>query len=400
LAACLLSAATAVAAAETFSPRDIPDLEAWYETGALHRRSKDGDAVERWADASGRGHDLVAVEASPQALFRIKQLNGMPAVSVRSGSLYAVTDPFELADHTIFLVSAANLTRRALLQSDLAPNVGIGLHDEGRTHFLQDGSQKKASYNTAVQLGNGFHVTVLARLGANLRAFIDGAEMSSASTLATRLRVGRFFRLEHTLHVGSDGESLRIAEMLFFRRYLTEGERDAVTAHLAKKFGIGLAAPPVPQTPPPPLDDRAEWVRLSSRSDVNVNDDLVVLNWDVVGRMDGPFVTDSAAGGKAIHCRQNGTVARVSLFLPLRSEVPEARVRALILRNGREYLPEQALSSPFIGPIEQKAAEIHLQVTLKLDAGDYLEVVTTRAGAPGLVRLHPSVALLAVMPAE
>ena len=50
--------------------------------------------------------------------------------------------------------------------------------------------------------------------------------------------------MKRTQFVGIDGDGLKVTEMVFYDRYLSDFERDAVTRYLAQEYGIELQAEP------------------------------------------------------------------------------------------------------------------------------------------------------------
>jgi hypothetical protein len=381
-------------------PSDVPGLVAWYHLDPVHRRSSEGEPVDRWADTSGHNHMLRATWETQPPVFHPNRLNGKPEVTLRRANRFDVHEPFELGDHTIFIVYDSALTQRAFLSSDTDRKLGIVLRDEGTFHYLQDSQGGEFRYNRVDGPVKGFTVTVLGRTAGSLRAFINGADVSSGLRVGTPLRVARLFDIEHTVRVKSDGEGLRIAEMVFYDRYLTDEERGGVTAQLADKFGLELYSPPEPREPakpgPLPHDPEAIRIRATSRSDQDLNLPTVAVAWDTPGRVDGPFHFDAESGGTRVVCTKDGTRARVTATLPLRSRTPGARIRLLVLLDGREYLAEEGLSQPFSGSGEDKASTVALQVELTLNAGQFFQIITSADAEPGVVRVSPAEPLLIV----
>jgi hypothetical protein len=392
--------AVAPAVSDITPPRDVSGLVAWYEVDSLHRHKRDGGSVDRWADSSRHGHDLTAVWDGAPPEFKTLQLNDRPVVAIRQGNHFDVANPFELEDHTVFLVYGTDHTKRALFRSDSDAKQGVILGEEGHSHQYQNGNAGRFPYNRAMPLDQDYSITGLGREAGVLRAFINGADISSGTELTQTIRVGRFFQLEHTTFVGSDGEGLRIAEMIFYDRFLTDAERDGVTGYLSDKYGIavdnGVVARQVVEAEHVAIDESAVLVRLGTRAEINVNDDVVAIAWDVADAVASPFHFDPESENTELHCTQDGTRVRVTLTLPLVSDVGAARIRALLLKNGQDYHPEEAVSGPFKGSAAGRRTTIRFQTVVTFDAGDFVEVVTSRDGPPGDVRLEPEGALLIV----
>jgi hypothetical protein len=392
-------AAGAEAAVST--PAQVPGLTAWYEVGSLHRHTRDGDTIRRWADSSRQGHDLTATGEDVLPRFETLALNGKPVVAVGQANRFDVANPFELDDHTIFLVFGSEYTERALFRSDSDSRRGVILGENGRSHEYQNGKEGRFRYTRPGPLELGFGITVLGRESGVLKGFVNGADVSSDVEFPESIRVGAFFRLRHTTFVESDGEGLRVAEMIFYDRYLTESERAAVTQYLSDEYGIAVADDAeirrvVEHANEIPIDENAVLVRLATRTPIDVNHEFGAIGWDAVDRVETPFRFDAAAANTELHCVKDGTRVHVTVTLPLQSEVADARIRMLLLRNGRDYHAEEAVNSRFEGSGADKQADLCLRTELTLDAGDFVEVVTSRSGAPGEVRIRPDGGLFVI----
>jgi hypothetical protein len=263
------------------SPEGIEGLEAWYTGESLHANHSDGDPVVAWKDSSGNGHHLQGDLRGVKPLFVTQELNGHPGVQVGKGATFKVFRPYDLDDHTIFVVFRSEFTSRALFSSETDPRRGVLLRDESRFHHYQKGGKEFVyTYNTPLTLGKGFTITVLTRDAGLLGCFIDGRDVSSGTRFSDIVRVGTLFKLEHSQHAQSDGEGLHVAELIVFNRPLAEAERNAVTRYLAEKFAIEVdfttpapaaAEPPSEAAPPVPGPEGARlWVRSHDRSNLHV----------------------------------------------------------------------------------------------------------------------------------
>jgi len=400
VAGCGLMLAAAVARADV--PKTVPGLVAWYDADALHRHSRHRDVVDRWTDSSSSRHHLTGAWENIPPSFHTLQLNGKPAVQIARANHFDVERPFELEDHTIFLVYAADHTKRALFRSDSDAQHGVLLGHEGRMHLFQNGKEGHFRYNEPIELDLDYSITVLGRKAGSLRAFVNGVDISSGVEVAAKIRVGRFFHLQHTLHVASDGEGLHIAEMIFYDRYLTDAEREEVTWYLAEQYGFDVGTDEadvrkvVTHEGEIAIDESAVLVRLGTGTDVNVNDELVAIGWDVADQVDAPFRFDPEGASTELHCTRDGMRVRLTVSIPLSTNVAEARVRALLLKNAEHYHPEEATTDTFVDGSSGKHAVLRFQTVLDLDAGDFVELIATRAGAPGHVRIVPGEAQLVV----
>jgi hypothetical protein len=390
------SALLLLAAADTRPPPlpgDVAGLVAWYDAGELVARLRDGSTVGTWRDASGRGHDLVADESGNSAVLHDKRLNQKPVVHVGKLGSYKVTDPFDLLDHTIFLVYRAGYTQRALLCSDADPFAGIVLRAEGGLDQLRAG-QAAHAYGTPSDARGAYTLTILARQAGRLRSFVNGVERSSGAQCEDVLRVGKFFHIALTTRVEVDGESLGIAEMAFYDRYLTDLERGDLSAHLAQKYGIRLEAEAPEERERPERARLQAW--LSTATEVDLNGSAVPVPWTAPEKVEAPFRHDPKTASTKLHCTRDGTRVRLWVSLPLWSAEPGVALRILVLKNERQYHDEEVASGEFGGP-ERRATLVELATTLALDAGDSIEIIASRAGGEGRVTLEPSRAVLAAL---
>lgn len=359
----------------------IDGLVAWYHTGSLHRRLHGEQAISTWPDASGNGHDLVDDQNGGPAMFEVVQINGLPAVRVGKSDTYSVTAPFDLEDHTIFLVYASSRPRRALLRHELDEwsSHGIVLRQELRRDLLHQG-QTTAAYGTDFELGDAFAISVLGREAGTLRAFINGADISSQEQLGGTVRIGRFFGIRITRYVTSDGSGLRIAEMIFYDRFLDDDERNALTSHLSEKYAIPLR-----------YEARA-LLSSTSTENMNVPGEVRAVAWDEQRELRDPLRQDPEKEPTRVFSSQDGTRVRLSVRLELTSEAAGPEVRVFVLKNYEEYLPVEARSGPLAGDGAPKTVE--LDVTLTLDDGEYFEIVTSGGGTEGKVTLVPGASVL------
>lgn len=392
--ATLLAVIQATALAAQSRPDEIEGLVAWYTVDSLHRELRDLEPVKVWKDSSENGHNLIDDANGVTAVFHTVHLNGKPLVEVGRLNSYSVSDPFELQDHTIFLVCSVGTPLRALFRSDTDEKAGLILSQDGTRNLYQSGKhQRLTSYNSATDLPAGFHVSVLARESDALRSFVNGRDLSSDSDLDGPVRVGKFFQLQRTQFVGIDGGGLRIAEMVFYDRYLEDVERDAVTRYLAAEYGIELQPePPEPHTPSVP-DPQTVQAWLSTSSAVNLNQQTVALEWDRDVKIDPPFRRTLDAGKSELYCTNRRARVRLFVRLPMATAEPQARVRVLILKNGQEYHSVDRVSEPFQGSTGALTATVQFATTVTMKAGDYVEVVTVRDGADGPVTLVPGQAV-------
>lgn len=402
IAGCLcLTLAAADAAAQV--PDQIEGLVAWYRADTLGRTLQNGEPVRTWDDASGNGHHLTDDENGEPALFQVAQVNKHPAVQVRAANTHSVTAPFDLADHTVFLVFKSTANDRALFAGETADTSGVVLRVGGQSHEYHDRgnrAEQVKGYNAPAALAEDYTVTVLGRDGGKLRAFLDGEDRSAGTDFAGPIRVGRFFHIKHSRFASADGNGLWIAEMLFYSRWLDDAERARVTRYLADKYALtvgGAAATVAPggveigSTGAPGV--RRGVAVLSSKGGLNVNDAGVFVPWDLQDEIGPPFTHRLEGEKTRLTCTRGGTLVRLYVSLPLSADFADANIRVMFLLNGAKYLRGEGRSGPLGKAGDGYRGTVRAEVITRLEAGDFVEVVTFREGAAGEVMLDPETAV-------
>jgi hypothetical protein len=376
-------------------PDQFEGLVAWYRADALQLGN--GDKVAVWPDASGQGHDLTDDGNGLHAVFESVQVNNLPAVRIRKGNSHSVKDPFELGDHTIFVVYRSKNPSRALLRDPADEFSGILLGSDRLHHQLRYGSLKSATYGTLSQDTRSFSITVLGRYAGVMKAFINNNDVSTGGEHSSTVGVGKFFALSLTRFARSDGDGMSVAEILIYNRYLADQERDEVTRYLAEKYAIEAeqidpaaeAAPELVAAAPP-----AGLVQLSTTTKINVNEALVAIPWDRQDELDPPFEHDIENQNTRLVCTSDDTRVRLYVSLPLSASVDGVNVRVLFRVNGAMFLRGEGRSGLFGGAEGAAKGSAQAEVITTLNAGDYVEVVTLKAGAAGTVGVDPDEAVL------
>jgi hypothetical protein len=405
--ALILLVATTGPGLGAFEPHGIDGLEAWYAADRLGSETP-GGLVTGWKDLTTNGHDLSIVEDALPATLAEDQVGGQPTVRIRKTTAFHVNDPFELGDHTIFLVLRTTTPERALFRSESDPFSGLvlsrgGEHDEYHDGGIRPGQVKR--YASPGGRGGAIAVTILARRSGVLKSWLDGTDISLDTTFNGPIRVGVFFTLSHTTFAASDGQGLRIGEMLFYGRFLTDDERESVAGYLARKYGIETASRS-PEGSPEAVDTPGlqtvvassaapvwQVAQLSTSSGENINQTGVAVEWDRQDELDPPFAHD--ADDKPTRLTWTGDATRVRLYvsLPLVSRVPDANIRVLFRVNGANFLSGEGRSGPFGVSGKEVRSSVRAEVIARLERGDYIEVVTVGIGESGEVVLEPGLAV-------
>jgi hypothetical protein len=390
----LLVTAGPAAHAETITPDTIGGLTAWYRASDLGLNT--GAKVGTWPDASENGHDLVDDATGLHATYDAVQANNHPAVVIRKGNSHSVTNPFELADHTIFVVFRTRLSGRALFRSDADEFSGVVLRADELHDRLVYSSGQGLNYGSVQEPSRSFGITTLGRQAGLLYSFVNGVDVSAGAEYEGTVRVGKFFHLTHTRFSKADGDGLSIAEMIFYNRFLSDQELAQVTRYLAESYEIELGAALEGE-------EAAEYVevvaapaslaQLSTTIKTNVNEAMVAVPWDRQDELDPPFRHDAKESNTRLICDSDETRVRLHVSLPLSADVDGVNIRLLFRVNGALFLRGEGRTGPFGGPGGAGKASVAAEVLTTLNAGDYVEVVALRAGAAGMVTIDPDEAV-------
>ena len=387
--ACVASAARAEV------PAELPGLVAWYRADSLGSMTH-GEAIPAWRDSSAGGHDLTHDDNGPAAVYRADQAGGHSAVRVNAGS-YSVTNPFELGSHTVFLVYTANAPERALFRSEANPRLGVLLRHDGDIDLIVNGGMAQgefAPYGVARASTAPWTLAVIGRDSGVMHGEVDGSASTSEIRFDTIVRVGTMFDLDVTTFVGRDGEGLKIAEMIFYDRWLADDERARVRGYLGARYALDVGTAPVVTPAPEPVAlERHGLALLSTTTTADLNGPGVAIPWTEHDELDPPFAHDAEQAPTRLVCTRDGTVVRLFAQLPVDSVSPGVNVRALFRVNGGRFLRGEGRSGPFGGEGAQESTSIAIDVVTTLNAGDWVEVVTLKAGAAGTVRLAAGAAL-------
>ena len=390
--------------AEAVEPDDIEGLQAWWTADSLSLNN--ADKIETWADRTGNKHDLTYASGVAPDYYE-NWINGEPVVYVREGTM-SVANPFQLNDHTIFLVYRADGAPSKGLFHGGTDSHGILLQDGAERRDVYHGANTVTAYNTSSPEAKEFRISVLGRRSANFRAWLNGKDVSSGGELADSIGVNTFFLLKQTTFSRRSGNGLAIAEMIFFDRYLSSADRVEVVDYLSAKYQIsveeetvveegttgGAAGTAVATGAEVELEARPGAIaQLSTSSDINVNDSLVVIPWDTQDLLDEPFLHDTETDSSKLSCRRECRRVRLYVSLPVTTSVAGANVRVFFRLNGATFLRGEGRSGPFGSAGAPQKASVSAEVLIGLSKGDYIEVVTMRSGAPGEVVIDPGAAV-------
>jgi hypothetical protein len=230
--------------ASGFNPRSIAGLEAWYDAGVGITVQT---GVQRWADQSGKGRDLIQNATNSQPESNIVTLNGRPTVTFNGTSHTMLADGFtvdlpvslfmvfryeadyvsgnpRVVSHGIFPTRQAEVFRNG--QNDLR----IEVLGTGTTTTVRVIRFRKNVYGVSNGIANNVPAGQLQQF--NVWDF----EFSGTGTLNPISRVHMAM-----LGTGSYG-NVSIAEHILFGRILTEAEGDRVREYLGRKYNLAFQA--------------------------------------------------------------------------------------------------------------------------------------------------------------
>lgn len=383
---------------EPLQPDDVDGLEAWFKTDTLHRKLNANEHVSNWPDSSGNGHDLEMDGRAAQPIFMTLRLNRKPVVHIVKGAKWALNQPFKLDDHTIFIVYLSRFPERALFCHQGNDAHCILLHDSNDRMIYTIGTEQELiiPYSTPGTAADDYRITALGREDGLLKAFVNGADVSANSGVNEPLVVGKFFAMTYDGRGRRDGNGLRIAEMIFYDRYLTVAERNGVTQYLSDKFAIDVELAEEPAVPlGEPQDSTLAWLAADSEMDVNAPSGARIA-WDRQEKIAAPLRhTAEGDDNTRLYSTRDGVALRLRVVLPLQSEIPDANIRLLLLQNGERYLDGEAESGYFGGVGKVGSSVVEMEATVELGAGEFIEVIAFGVGAEGPANLGPGAVLIA-----
>jgi len=241
----------ASAARADFNPRaDVSACLIWLDASDVDGNGaadtiKDGAAIARWADRSGRGHHAVQKAGKLQPAYGRRGLGGKPALVFDGDDFLASTALHNWSDDwTLFAV--ASLDRDA---SNNWRGIVGNRFGKGAPHWWTLGTKSDGTCYLELAAGKGvFTKFVPGRTGPQIYSVTKRgvgfelrrngvgtgtASMANVGGRSNELRVGRWCGAAQ----GWDG---KIAEIIIYDRTLSAAERQAVESYLSVKWGIVL----------------------------------------------------------------------------------------------------------------------------------------------------------------
>lgn len=227
------------------SPKDFPGLSFWLDAGSL--KSKDHDKILSWADQSGTGLVLTAVNQTAPT-FVANASNGKPAVRFTGKNTFmesAVLGTKVLKENeaTLFMVlktAADAVVTDAFAWGDCANNrFNVHAPAYGSFVFQMGSPPKDANMDAQVPPGysNAYHVMTFFRQGSQARIESDGNVMKEVNTFKANLTINKEagFTIGALCRNGYQGD---IAEIVLYKAALSKEQIAEVGRGLASKYGL------------------------------------------------------------------------------------------------------------------------------------------------------------------
>jgi FtsP/CotA-like multicopper oxidase with cupredoxin domain len=235
--------------AMSFTPKQIPNLAAWYDASDSTTIAKTGNAVSSWNDKSGNGNTLVQSATAAMPLSG-QTIDGLGALDF-TGTQFLMSSNAALSNavfnaSTTFVVTngVTTTTPGAVISAGAAPPANtprfeLRLYDTIATHFdfnnkLAGRLSTNVNYpGPAFWTAAGSATTEYLRKDGNTVA--TGPGPGATVSGAYPLSIGG--NLAADLHQGGPYYGT-VGEVLVFNRYLSTAESQEVEGYLACKWGL------------------------------------------------------------------------------------------------------------------------------------------------------------------
>jgi hypothetical protein len=227
--------------ASGFSPRSIAGLEAWYDAGVGITVQT---GVQRWADLSGKGRDLIQDATNSQPVSTSVTLNGRPTVTFNGTSHVMLADGF-----TVNLpVSVFSVFRFEANYVSGNPRVfSHGAFATRAVEFFRNGQNDLRMFH------GGGTPTYVMRFRKNVYAVtgsiandVPAGELQQFNVwdfeVAGTGAINPVNRVHAAILGTTNYGNVSIAEHMLFSRLLTEKEGDRVREYLGRKYNLAFQA--------------------------------------------------------------------------------------------------------------------------------------------------------------
>jgi hypothetical protein len=234
--------------ASGFNPKSIAGLEAWYDA-SVSSSITIATGVQKWADLSGKGRDLIQDITNNQPAYNSVTLNGKPTVTfdgtndfLRSAN-FAVAQPYSYIAVFRFeaafvsggprIFDAGNVARsgEVFRQGTTADDLRMFSAPGGST---VTGNVLPAGATTNFNIYDFEFNTTSSAL--RFRKNVYTATGSIGSNSGERLTIGASGGLS------GNNANASVAEFLMFSRVLAVTEADKIRSYLGKKYNLAYQA--------------------------------------------------------------------------------------------------------------------------------------------------------------
>lgn len=226
----------------SWTPASLPGLAAWYDASAIGGLA-DNDPVSAWADLSGNSRTLTTDPGGGAATYKTSIRNSLPVVRfdgtndcLRASNVLASDSTYEMVIvHAITGGSGALCAPLSNQRSTPTPHVGgamirstanvRGIYSVGAYATYAGGSYTNSTWerwgltSSAALYVNGASVQTGAAMSAGADILVGAARKTAVSTL-------EFFT------------PMDVAEIIISTDVLSSGDRAALDAYLATKWGF------------------------------------------------------------------------------------------------------------------------------------------------------------------
>lgn len=238
-------------AISVFAPTDLSGLLGWYRADTLGLTN--GVGVSSWPDSSTAGHSLSQATGGNQPTFQTSQVNGLPCLRFDGSNdnlaSAAFASPTAGCSVLVVLNASVQNSYRVLFNHSAAATwatpfarVACYITDAAASNFWQFFVE-----DTSVG-ANGLTDVIAASTGSwQLMSFYYDASNQfmyrNGTQLVTQARAGTLTSSTRPLFIGTDTGQTQgwfgdIAEVIYYDRALTSGERSSAEGYLRTKYGV------------------------------------------------------------------------------------------------------------------------------------------------------------------
>jgi len=235
----------------SWSPADI-DLEGWWDASDSSTITSPSDAVEKWADKSGKGEDLVQTVAANKPTYNAttgRKINSLPVVDF-DGDDYMEKTSFPIlssGDVAVFMVAIVDVVNH-IVDSVFSFDATNDFQFDGNNATQFDGRVNVSGIGSDVNLTGGpfagpsiYNTNFDFSGSAIYNAFIDGTQRAVNTAYTTKLDTSQTFRIFTNRGAGQFPDGA-VAEVIIVKNPSSD-LRILIEGYLAHKWGIEANLP-------------------------------------------------------------------------------------------------------------------------------------------------------------